>query len=449
MDVRDEIRDFLTLRRAKVTPEQAGLPGYGPRRVPGLRREEVAVLAGISARYYTHLERGHVSGVSESVLNALARALQLDDSERAHLHDLVRAAQPVLSRPRPRPPRQAIRPAVQQLLDAMTHTAAFVCNEHLDVLGGNSLACALHSPMFANAAQPLNAARFVFLDSCSRDFYVDWDQAARSAVAIAPRRRRPSPLRPGPFRPCRRAVDTKRSVPHVLGVARCPLQHQRHQATPSSDRRRPGTEFRGHEPRRRPRLDDLYPHRRARITLRTRVQSPRQPDGHRRAAPRGGVTIGRERTSPELESTTALRQSDYARHWFKVPSRRRITADWGRQYMTRSESRPYEPRVGFLQYPAGDQRRRNRACRCRVPADDAGSRSGVRDAYTDNEGWCVPEHESMRRNYAYVWALHVRPRLDGYRLRDLTTRAGRDVPRGASRQGRRGRANDLEGVDDV
>jgi hypothetical protein len=95
VDPAKDIAEYLTSRRAKVTPEQVGLPSYGPRRVKGLRREEVASLAGVSVEYYKRLERGNVSGVSELVLEALARALQLDDAERAHLHDLARAASPV------------------------------------------------------------------------------------------------------------------------------------------------------------------------------------------------------------------------------------------------------------------------------------------------------------------------------------------------------------------
>src|SRR5213083_2857326 len=102
MDARSEIKEFLTSRRARITPEQAGLTSYGPRRVPGLRREEVAVLAGVSAPYYTRIERGDMSGASDSVLDALARALQLDDAERAHLLDLARAASPARTPPRAR-----------------------------------------------------------------------------------------------------------------------------------------------------------------------------------------------------------------------------------------------------------------------------------------------------------------------------------------------------------
>src|SRR6185503_5172862 len=120
MDTRSEIREFLTTRRARLTPDQVGLPTYGPRRVPGLRREEVAVLAGVSVPYYTRLERGDMSGVSDSVLDALARALALDDAERAHLFDLARAAQPVLAPPRRRRTKQRVRPEVQWTLDAIT-----------------------------------------------------------------------------------------------------------------------------------------------------------------------------------------------------------------------------------------------------------------------------------------------------------------------------------------
>jgi transcriptional regulator with XRE-family HTH domain len=183
VDTRTEIRDFLTSRRARLTPEQVGLVAYGRRRVPGLRREEVAVLAGVSVPYYTRLERGDMSGVSEGVLEALARALELDDAERAHLFDLARAAQPAAAPRRRRAARQRIRPAVQQILDAITGAAAHVGNERLDILGANQLGYALYSEMFDNQIRP-NAARFVFLDPRARDFYGDWDRACRDVVGI-------------------------------------------------------------------------------------------------------------------------------------------------------------------------------------------------------------------------------------------------------------------------
>jgi transcriptional regulator with XRE-family HTH domain len=185
VDTRSEIREFLTSRRAGITPDQVGLPVYGSRRVPGLRREEVAVLAGVSVPYYTRLERGDMSGVSDSVLDALARALQLDDAERAHLFDLARAAQPALAtRRRPRRAKQHVRPAVQQILDAITGGAAFVRNDRLDILAGNPLGYALYSEMFVAAARPVNTARFVFLDPRAPAFYLDWERAAREVVAV-------------------------------------------------------------------------------------------------------------------------------------------------------------------------------------------------------------------------------------------------------------------------
>jgi transcriptional regulator with XRE-family HTH domain len=184
VDTRSEIRDFLTSRRAKLTPEQVGLPDYGTRRVPGLRREEVAVLAGVSVPYYTRLERGDMHGVSESVLSALARALQLDEAERAHLFDLARAARPAVATRRRRPSRQRVRPSVQHILDAITGAPAFVRNDRLDILAANPLGRALYSEMFAGPVQPPNSARFVFLEPGSRDFYPDWDKAADDVVAV-------------------------------------------------------------------------------------------------------------------------------------------------------------------------------------------------------------------------------------------------------------------------
>jgi transcriptional regulator with XRE-family HTH domain len=186
VDTRREIREFLTSRRAKVTPEQAGLTSYGSRRVPGLRREEVAVLAGLSVPYYTRIERGHITGVSDSVLEALARALQLDEAERAHLFDLARALRPMSSPRRRRAPRQRVRPSVQHILDGLTGAAAFVHNARLDNLAANHLGFALYSDMFSRAAGPgpVNSARYVFLDPTARDFYVDWDRAASDVVAV-------------------------------------------------------------------------------------------------------------------------------------------------------------------------------------------------------------------------------------------------------------------------
>jgi transcriptional regulator with XRE-family HTH domain len=184
-DVRAQIREFLSSRRARITPEQAGLPVYGGdrRRVPGLRRSEVASLAGISPEYMTKLERGNATGVSESVIEGLAHALQLDEAERAHLEDLLRTAGS--SRPpRRRPARQQVRPSVQRILDSMTGTPAFVLNGRLDVLAANALGLALYSPVFADPARPANTARFVFLDLQAREFFRDYDSAANDTVAL-------------------------------------------------------------------------------------------------------------------------------------------------------------------------------------------------------------------------------------------------------------------------
>ena len=184
VETRAEIREFLTSRRGRITPEQAGLPTYGARRVPGLRREEVAVLAGVSIQYYIRLERGDVSGASEGVLEALARALRLDDAERAHLFDLARAAQPTGSRPRRRQAKPRIRPEIQWTLDAITGAAAYVGNDRLDILATNQLARALFSELYAVQARPANFARFIFLDPQAEVFYADWDRAARDTAAI-------------------------------------------------------------------------------------------------------------------------------------------------------------------------------------------------------------------------------------------------------------------------
>ena len=184
MDTRSEIREFLTSRRAKITPDQVGLPIYGDnRRVPGLRREEVALLAGVSVDYYTRLERGNMSGVSESVLEALARALQLDEAERSHLFDLARAAQTTTATRRRRPAKQRIRPGMQRILDAMTGAPAFIRNGRLDIVAANPFGYALYS-VYASPGRPSNTARFVFLDPRARDFFPDWDLVANEVVAI-------------------------------------------------------------------------------------------------------------------------------------------------------------------------------------------------------------------------------------------------------------------------
>src|SRR5688500_13352652 len=182
-DVRDQIREFLSTRRARITPEQAGLPVYGGdrRRVPGLRRSEVASLAGISPEYMTKLERGTATGVSDSVLDGLAHALQLDAAERAHLEDLLRAAGTSRA-PRRRKARQRVRPTVQRILDSMTGSPAFVMNGRLDILAANKLGVALYSPLYTDPAGPTNSARFVFLDIAATEFFRDYDKAGNDTV---------------------------------------------------------------------------------------------------------------------------------------------------------------------------------------------------------------------------------------------------------------------------
>jgi len=182
---RADVRDFLVTRRARITPQQAGLPFYGGnRRVPGLRREEVAMLAGVSADYYTRLEKGNLSGVSDSVLEAIAGALQLDEAERLHLRDLARAASTSPARATRRNVPQQVRPGIQLILDGMTDTPAFVRNGLLDILAVNTLGRALYSPAFVGPARPVNLARFRFLDPAARDFYPDFGESARTTVAL-------------------------------------------------------------------------------------------------------------------------------------------------------------------------------------------------------------------------------------------------------------------------
>ncbi|MFG6201513.1 helix-turn-helix transcriptional regulator [Nonomuraea sp. JJY05] len=184
MDNRSEVREFLVSRRAKITPQEAGLPAYGGhRRVPGLRREEVAMLAGVSAEYYARLERGNLSGVSESVLESLSRALKLDEAERAHLFDLARTANAGPGARR-RPAQQQIRPGIQLLLDSMTDAAAYVRNGRLDIIAANRLGRALYAPVFDDPVRPVNLARFRFLNPRARDFFPDWDESAHTTVAL-------------------------------------------------------------------------------------------------------------------------------------------------------------------------------------------------------------------------------------------------------------------------
>ncbi|KUL35402.1 XRE family transcriptional regulator [Streptomyces sp. NRRL F-4489] len=187
MDNREEVREFLTSRRAKITPSRAGLPAGSRRRVPGLRRSEVAALADVSVEYYAKLERGNLAGVSPAVLEAVARALQLDDAERAHLLHLAQAADgsDALTRPRRRATRQwSPHRSLQWTLDAITAGPAFVRNGRMDLLAANDLARAFYRDLYDGGRTTPNLARFNFLDPASRRFYPDWDTFADTCVAI-------------------------------------------------------------------------------------------------------------------------------------------------------------------------------------------------------------------------------------------------------------------------
>ncbi|BCJ37086.1 transcriptional regulator [Actinocatenispora thailandica] len=187
---RAQVRDFLISRRARITPEQAGLPAYGgTRRVPGLRREEVALLAGVSIDYYVRLERGNLAGASDAVLDSVANALQLDEAEREHLFALARTAGPATHRRR-RPPATTVRPVIQQILDAIGDAPAWVRNARHDILAMNPLARALYAPVLESSAagatsrRPANTTRFVYLDPAAREFFVDYDRIAQDAAAM-------------------------------------------------------------------------------------------------------------------------------------------------------------------------------------------------------------------------------------------------------------------------
>lgn len=187
MDTAHEIREFLATRRAKITPQQAGLPAFGGgnRRVPGLRREEVALLAGVSIDYYARLERGQLAGASEGVLDALCRALQLDDAERSHLHDLAAAQRRRPARRTARRAKDSVPASLKRVLESMTGSPAFIRNGRLDILAVNDLGRALYAPLFtATAPAPVNIARFQFLDPTSRGFFPDWNASVNTTVSL-------------------------------------------------------------------------------------------------------------------------------------------------------------------------------------------------------------------------------------------------------------------------
>jgi len=281
MDARSEIKGFLASRRGRITPGHAGLNAYGPRRVPGLRREEVAVVGGVSVPYYTRLERGDMHGVSDSVLEALARALELDDADCAHLFDLARAAQPSLSPTRRRrASKQQLRPSVQHILDAITGAAGFVRNDRLDILAANALGYALYSEMFVRQGRPANTARFIFLDPRTRDFCPDWNKAANDTVAVL----RASAGR-DPHDRCLSDLVGELSTQNEEFRTRWAQHNVRQHLTGIKHFHHPvvgdlSLSQRPFGPRRRPRPDHLHLHRRARLPARGHPPAARKLGPH-------------------------------------------------------------------------------------------------------------------------------------------------------------------------
>lgn len=184
MDSQNDVSEFLRSRRAKVTPDRVNLIVGGNRRVPGLRREEVAVLASVSVDYYARLERGNLAGVSDDVLDAVAHALLLDEAETTHLFALAHAAQQGPAR-RKRPDKvPELRPSLQRFIDAVTGAPTWIRNERMDFIAANPLGRALYAPVMADRIQPANTARFVFLNPEAPNFFPDWEQNANDVVAV-------------------------------------------------------------------------------------------------------------------------------------------------------------------------------------------------------------------------------------------------------------------------
>ncbi|QIV86081.1 XRE family transcriptional regulator [Glutamicibacter mishrai] len=237
MQAKGDIKEFLTTRRARLTPQQVGLPDYGGRRrVPALRREEVALLSGISVEYYNRLERGVATGASPAVIDGLARALQLDDLETEHLRRLIHAADSPAPRRTSRIKRQRIHPALQQLLDAMSTVPAIVQNGRSELVAANALATALHSEVFEQEQKPPSFPRYVFLDARSQRFYRDWDEAADMTVALLRTQAGQDP-RPGPSGPDRGAFHAERDLPAHVGRAQGSRAPDRSEKAPPCLRR--------------------------------------------------------------------------------------------------------------------------------------------------------------------------------------------------------------------
>jgi transcriptional regulator with XRE-family HTH domain len=182
MDTRNEIREFLTSRRAKLKAADVGLPDYGTRRVPGLRREEIAGLAGVSPDYYTRLEQGRQASASPSVLDAVARALRLTAEERSHLYALARVAE---SRPVAAEASPVLAPGVRLVLGVLGDTPAVVCGRYLDVLAANDAARFLFADFGAMPVHERNAVRWMLLSPVARNLYGDeWESAASEMIGM-------------------------------------------------------------------------------------------------------------------------------------------------------------------------------------------------------------------------------------------------------------------------
>lgn len=182
MDRQRDVGEFLRSRRDRITPDQAGIIGGGRRRVPGLRREEVALLAGVSVDYYAKMERGDLGGVSPEVLDRLARALRLDEAESDHLHDLAQIANPQPQRRR-RPPDRAVRPSLQRFIDSVTGAPVWIRDRRMTYVAANPLGRALYSPLLSDPINRNNTARFMFLNPAARNFFPEWEEGADDIVA--------------------------------------------------------------------------------------------------------------------------------------------------------------------------------------------------------------------------------------------------------------------------
>lgn len=181
MNQRDEVGDFLRTRRNRITPEQAGILPGSRRRVPGLRREEVAMLVGVSVEYYARMERGELRGVSSEVLDSLARTLRLDEAETDHLHALAEASGPQPARRRKKA-EQPFRPSLQRFIDAIA-MPVWVRDRRMDFVAGNPMGRALYKPLLEDPASRGNTARFIFFSPASRIFFPDWEESATNIVA--------------------------------------------------------------------------------------------------------------------------------------------------------------------------------------------------------------------------------------------------------------------------